>query len=477
MSSVPVPGPGAGAAAGLVTRSFVALGAGELLARLIGFGGTIFIARQLGVEMYGVVGFAIAVTLYLAGIVDAGLEQHGPHEIAEARLPAADMIASVLLARSAIAIVLAVVLVTGGLLGPRPEGLVVAVFALTLLPAGAQTRWAHFGLDNGAAVARVRIVTELIRVGALLAFVRGPGDVIAIPLAQFACDAIAAVWLMLELRSSGIVLRPRFDAAMAAAVLRRAAPLLGTHLLALAIYNADVIFLRVFRDVSEVGLYLAAYTLITFLGSLGNLVTVSLVPSLSRLRADAATATDLAHTALARVLVVGLPIAVGGALLAPRIIAFVFRAEYAAAGPVLAILIWSIPVLLARSVFMALLISRGRHGLVLRMTGIAAGLSVGTNLIAVPLFGMTGAAATTLLAETARLAAGRMYVAREGIPATPLVRYARTAVAAAAMGGMLIALPGLPLAIAIAAGALVFFTTLTVTGGIRLSGGRLSLSI
>jgi len=42
---------------------------------------------------------------------------------------------------------------------------------------------------------------------------------------------------------------------------------------------------------------------------------------------------------------------------------------------------------------------------------------------------------------------------------------------------MLLALPGLPLAIAIAAGGLVFFTTLTLTGGIRLADGRLSLSI
>ncbi len=470
-------GGAADAAAGLVTRSFVALGAGELLARLVGFGGTDFIARQLGVEMYGVVGFAIAVTLYVAGIADAGMEQHGPHEVAEQRLPAAEMISSVLLARSGLALLLAVLLATGGLLGPRPEGLVVALFALTLLPVGAQSRWAHFGLDNGPAVARVRIATELIRVALLLGLVRGPDDVLVVPLAQFASDALAAAWLIRGLRRRGIRLPAGFDAGMARAVLRRAAPLLGTHMLALAIYNADVVLIRLFRDSSEVGLYLAAYTLISFLGSLGNLVTVSLVPSLSRLRADLAASTELTHTALARVLVIGLPVAIGGALLAPRIIEFVFRSDYRAAGPVLAILIWSIPALLWRSVLMAVLIARGRQNLVLRTTGLAALLNVTTNLIAIPWFGMLGAAVTTLLAELARMAAGWHYVVREGVPGLPPGRTGRTAVAGLVMGTLLVLLPGLPLAVAIGGGAAIFFVVLLLTGGIRFADGRPSLSV
>ncbi|MCI0437048.1 MAG: flippase [Gemmatimonadetes bacterium] len=464
-------------AAIFVTRSFAALGAGELLARLIGFGGTIWIARVLGVDMYGIVGFAMALTLYLTGLVDAGLEQHGPHEIAERRLPPAELISSVLLARTLIALALLAVVAAGGLLGPRPDGVVVAMFALTLIPAGVNSRWAHFGLDNGAIVARTRVATETVRVALLLVFVHGPDDVLLVPLAQLVGDALAAGWLLAEFRRRGIELRWRFDRALAAGVLRRAAPLLGTHLLALAIYNADVILLRVFRDVSAIGLYLAAYSLINFLGALGNVVTVSLVPSLSRLRADAAAGADLAHTALARVLVVGLPVAVGGALLASRIIEFVFHTDYARAGPVLAILIWTIPALLLRSVFMAVLISRGRQGMVLRMTGVAAALNIGTNLVAIPLFGMMGAAATTLLAELARMTVGGLYVAREGVPAAPLGRYARTGVAAAVMGGALFLLQRLPLALAIMAGAIVFFTTLTVTGGIRLAGGRPSLSV
>ncbi len=70
-----------------VARNFFALVSGEAVARLTAFATTIYIARTLGAESYGVIGFALAVILYLSRIADGGMEFFGLgiREIAEDR--------------------------------------------------------------------------------------------------------------------------------------------------------------------------------------------------------------------------------------------------------------------------------------------------------------------------------------------------------------------------------------------------------
>ena len=64
------------------------------MARIIAFAAPIYIARVLGAEGYGVIGFATAVLLYLTRIADAGAELGlGVREIA-ARPELADRLAS-----------------------------------------------------------------------------------------------------------------------------------------------------------------------------------------------------------------------------------------------------------------------------------------------------------------------------------------------------------------------------------------------
>ncbi|MGH7502351.1 MAG: oligosaccharide flippase family protein [Longimicrobiales bacterium] len=488
MTETPVQPPAAESAAQLVTRKFLTLGAGEMVARLIGFAATIFIARQLGADAYGIVGFGFAVSLYLATAADAGLEQHGPQEVASAEVPLGTLISSVLIGRILLAIVLALGLGAASLFAPRPDSIVLALYGLTLLPAGANARWAHYGLHNSAAVARARIAAELLRVTLVFALVHEPADALYVPLAQFAGDSLAALFLIRQLARNGIHVEARLDMRILRAVLRRASPLLANNMLALAIYNADVIFLRFFRTVVEVGQYLAAYTLINFLGVLGNLTTVTLVPNLARMGSvvangsllepgSAGERTDLVHSMLARVFVAGLPIAVGGSLLAVRLIDFVFGPDYAPAGPVLALLIWTIPILLARGVYTAVLIAQARHDAVLRSTAAAAALNVALNCLAVPILGMIGAAMTTLLAEAVRMIISRSYMPHSGIAPAPARRFIRTAVATLVMAATLAFGPPLPLFLAVAAGIVIYFASMFAIGGLRWEHGHPALRV
>jgi len=453
----------------LVVRNFLKLGAGELLSRLLGFAGTIVIARQLGVESYGVIGLAFAILLYFGAVGDLGMEHLGPHEVASEDVPLAELASTMTFARLiASALIAALMAIAGLLFITRPEGPVLALYGLTLIAMGASTRWVHIGLGGTGTVGISRLVVEGLRVTLLLTLVHGPADLFRVPLIQFAGEATAMVVLWIALSRRGVRLRFSIDTMILRVLLRRAWPLLLTNLLALVIYNADVIVLRLFRDRTEVGLYLAAYALINFLGVLGNTATLSILPSLSRLRSSADRGIELIHRGQARMLALGLPLAIGGALLASPILRTVFSAEYTPATVVLRILIMSIPLLFQRSVLQAVLISAGRQDRVLHVTAWSAGVTIGADLLLIPLLGMVGAGMATVLAEAVRLGLAQWYSNAEGFVHVPLAWLWRPALAGAVMAGALLVAGDLSVLILIPAGALVYGIALGGTGGWRL---------
>jgi O-antigen/teichoic acid export membrane protein len=453
----------------LVLRNFVKLGAGELVSRLVGFVGTIVIARQLGVESYGVIGLGFAVLLYFAAIGDLGMEHLGPREVASEEAPVDVLASTITFARFVASSIIALLMAAVGLwLVTEPEGPILALYGLTLIAMGASTRWVHIGLGGTGAVGVSRMVVEILRVGLLLTLVRGPDDLFRVPIIQFAGEAAATVMLWVVLARRGVRMRFRIDTSVLRIVLRRAFPLLITNLLALVIYNADIVVLRVFRDRTEVGLYLAAYTLINFLGVLGNTATLSILPTLSRLRSSPGRGIELIHRGQAQMMALGLPLAVGGALLAAPILRIVFSAEYTPATTVLQVLILSIPLLFQRCVLQAVLISAGRQDRVLQVTAWSAVVTIGLNLALVPVLGMLGAGIATIAAEAARLALAQQFATVEGYPRVSIPLLWRPAFAAALMAAALIVAPDLSILILIPAGALVYGAVLGGAGGFRL---------
>lgn len=451
----------------------VTLSAGELLSRLVGFGTTIYVARELGVQAYGIIGFGFAVLLYFTAVADGGLDHTGPREVAHSGSRVADLVMSVLVARVVGAALLAGVLALVALaFFDGLERTVLSFYALALLPVGANLRWVHLGVDQTGPIAGSRLLAEGVKIALVLLLVHGQRDILFVPLAQVAGDAAGAALLILALPGAGIHLRPRVDISLARGVLRRAFPMVLAGLLGVVVYNADLIFLRGFRQVSELGLYLAAYSLINFLGVLGHLLGMSLLASFTRLSNAPGERDSLYQSALARAFAVGLPVAAGGCIVAGPLIDLVFGPTYAPAAPVLRLLIWSIPLVLLRSVPQAALLSLGRADKALRVTTWAAATNVSLNFIAVPLLGMHGAALTTVTAELVRVAVAHLYAREAGFALPAPARCWRATAATALMVGILLVLRAIPLWATVAIGAGIYAAALVIFGELRIGPNR-----
>lgn len=462
-----------GTTAGKIARSFLALASGDALARVIAFVAYVFVARLLGASMFGVIGFGQAVVLYFAHLSACGVDLPGMRDVAKSQDSIRTLAPGIMTVRLLVSIGLMLVLAGGALLFlEMPESGVVALFSLTLLAHGPNTRFIHLGLQDPRPVAWSRTLGEALFLALVLTLVREPRDLGLVVWCQFLGDLSGSTLMVWMLKRRGVDLPLRLDWQRVAPVFKRSFPLVVNILLGLMIFNADLIFLWAFRTTETVGYYNASYQLISFLINLAWAYSFSLLPALTR--ADPATAERRAlyATSVAQTFAVALPLAVGGAMLAPQIIALVFGAEYEPAGAPLAILVASVPFMIYKDVGMVTLIVHGREKTVMKMTAVAVVANILLNLLVIPRYGMVGAACTTLATEVLRAGLTSIAISGDGYRPVGVSRLWKSSVAAIAMGlALWFAAPtsvvsGIPIGVAAFSGALV------LTGGLRWQAGQ-----
>jgi O-antigen/teichoic acid export membrane protein len=453
-----------------IAKSFLALASGDAVARVVAFAASVYVARTLGASMYGVIGFASAVVLYFTHIAACGIDLPGVREIAADASRAQTLAPGVLTIRLLVSAALAALLAALSLAFlPSPEGGVLALYSLTLLAVGPNPRWVHLGLSSPRPVALARTAGETVFVLLVLLLVREPGDIFTVPWAQFIGDALATALMVWTLAWRGVRLPLRVDWQRAKPIFAQSWPMVVNILLGLLIFNCDLIFLRIFRERATVGWYTASYQLISFLINIAWTYSFSLLPQLTRARGE--ERERVYRNSVAQTFAVGLPIAVGGALLAPSLIALVFGAEYEPSGLPLRILVLSLPFMLFKDVGTVALVVSGRERTVMKMTAIAMLTNVGLNALVIPRYSMVGAACTTLATEVLRSILAARYVRAEGWPRPSPARFVRPVLAAAGMGAVLWWVSPDSVWAGLALGVATYAACLLAAGGIELRRG------
>lgn len=455
-----------------VSRTFGVLALGEAVARLVAFAATVLIARRLGAAAFGIISVAAAVRLYLVCMVEGGIDSIGMREAAARSSFAREIAPALVVVRVGVAALLVLLVAAiGFVLLPQPDGALIALYSLTLLPLAANLRWLHLGHGSSAGPALTRLASESLMLVVVVLALHQPGDLVRVPLAQFLGDATGALLLALLV---GKLIGPLPIASAwrtARPVLAESWPLVLHALLGLVMFNADLLMLRLFRGASEVGQYAAAYTIIGFLVYLGVVYYQSLLPALSRDRADSTAGGGTYALSLRQVLLVGAPVAAGGALVATGLIPFVFGAGYRAAALPFALLAVSVPASWLRNVAQAGQVAQRRSELLLRTSLIAVCLNLALNLLLIPRYGPVGAAAATLATEAVRAVIALGYSRRLGFPLPNLGMSWRPLLGVIVMGAGLLGFRQLPVWAAIPIGVILYGAVALPAGGHRILRG------
>lgn len=232
-------------------------------------------------------------------------------------------------------------------------------------------------------------------------------------------------------------------------------------------YKFDTVLLNIFRGDTETGYYNAAYGLVFSMVMLSNVVNSALYPSLTRHAANAPeTMPQVYEQALRYLLMIALPIAVGASLLSREITLFLFDAEYLPTAPILALVIWAVPLMFLSEFLGYVVVISGDERRVARSVLISTGINVALNLLLIPIYGLVAAAIMTLVTDVV-LVSQYLWLQRGLMRRVNWGRVlVRPLLAALLMGGLILVLRSLPLPLNVAIGGLAYAILLVALGAL-----------
>ena len=446
--------------------SFAALGTSEIVGRAIGFLATIILARRLGVEAFGYIGFATALLAYYGIALTAGFGDIGAREIARhpeihRRITADVTLTRVLLAIGALILNTAIAF----LFVPVVLQKLVLLFAgLTLITLALDPTWAYRGLGRNRTAAIAFLLSQLIYLTGVVKMVHGRAETSTVPLIQFVAD-LAAATLLLSLLFRRSIPLPSLTRGWA--MFRQAGSITIARIIRTSIVTFDVLLLAILAGSRDVGLYTAAYRVCMLATMIAVATHVAYLPSVTH---AADNGRDRLSLVLSRSIsltsAVILPIVLGGMVLAGPLLVLLFGGEYRPAAAALQILLASIGILAlhgtTHTVFVALHETRRE----MMIFGAGAALNIILNLLLIPPFALTGAAFATLAAETLILALCALSLDKWGV--RPNVSHILPPLAASgAMAlSLFLVMQKLPTWALIPIGGVIYLVIFALTGGL-----------
>jgi O-antigen/teichoic acid export membrane protein len=382
---------------GLPLTNFLSLVTGEIGARSIAFVVTAVLARRLGAAAFGDIAFATAMTGYLLLVPNLALQDLASRAVARAPHHARGIIASVTRVRMCVAVAGAVLVVVLASLLPvsRSVTVLMALCCLVALPQAVNVAWAHKALEQPRLVGTSLMLAQAAALIAVLLGVRSDMDVFRVPVIQAIGEVAAAAVLLPLLLSSwreGTFARGVVE-------LHGAGTVILNRLLRGAIVTADVVLLGFMVSPRSVGLYSAAYRVCFLLTAIAASAHVVFQPALMRASESPAQAARVLTDALWMAWAVGLPLVVGGILVASDLLSLLFGDAFRDGTTAFRILLVSIGLLFIHGALYGAYMARHRLGLQTVVLAVAVVVNLALNAMLIPSHGIVGSAIATAAAE------------------------------------------------------------------------------
>jgi O-antigen/teichoic acid export membrane protein len=230
----------------------------------------------------------------------------------------------------------------------------------------------------------------------------------------------------------------------------------------------DSVLMSVTLTDAAVGWYNVPLQLVRMSMLLAQSVCTSMLPSLTRTyKQDPKLIYGIVQRSLKYLLMLSLPIAVGGMIVADKLIVTLYTEEYSNAIPLMRILIWTLPLLFLSELMGALIMALRQEKEGAKINVSNALLSVALNLLLLPTLGVVGAAFARLSARGIRTGQYWKLLGSELLVGDRWKEVARVVLAAGAMGAGLFLLRDLDLFISIGAGGGLYVIALIVFRAVK----------
>jgi O-antigen/teichoic acid export membrane protein len=383
--------------------AFVTLG--NLILKVIYFLFNVYVIRELGDGRFGQYSTVLAFTGLFSIFAELGMTQYAMREIARDRTKAKFFLWNLIAIRSILAVVGVVGITLAGRAVGYSDELVLGIFLHTtgyLLSAVAVPLEAVLnGNERLDYVTTNKVIAQLaIVILGTIFLLNGLGFIwlLIANLVSILPTIAIGIWAIKRHRlvDFSIEINPRLWPSL----IKAGIPF-GVITLALTIaFSIDTVMLSMWVSDNEVGWYNVAYNLVRSMMLFFTGFSVAIVPSLSRsFVKDITSVYSWYRRSVKFILLISLPLAFGGLVVADKLIDFLYTPEYVPAALGLKILVWDVPLLMFNSFNGNMTTVIGAERSAARIYTINAIANVVLNAYAIPRYGYVGAAVVTVATD------------------------------------------------------------------------------
>ncbi|PPR11194.1 MAG: hypothetical protein CFH41_01295 [Alphaproteobacteria bacterium MarineAlpha11_Bin1] len=377
------------------------LGVAQVVSMAAGFISTAWLARMLGPEIYGIIGFGTAFVSYFALSVVFGTDLYGTREIAANPGRTQVLFSQIIGTRLVLLAIVGLVYVSAiyAIDRPRDVSIVLFIQILGLLSAAMTVDFLFQGHQRMGPTAIRQGVAALLGMIAVLIFVNGPKDIFVAAAIPFSVMCLTAFFLALFAHKSVARLSFSFGRREMRQVICGSAPLLLAGLMSLVFLNVDVVMLGFLRPAEETGIYAAMSRLFLLSLFAAQITSSAFSPALTAAVGDPEKMRAIYYRYIRIIVFLGAPVCVAMITFPEWVTILVFGEKFIQGANTLSILQVAAVISYACMAPLTALISWRDQTVQVAILAAVAVTNVCLNCWLIPAYGGVGAAIATLLSQ------------------------------------------------------------------------------
>ncbi|AXV39028.1 flippase [Methanobacterium sp. BAmetb5] len=376
----------------------------QIITYLIGFFITMYTARYLGAEGFGIISLALSITGIFGVVVDMGLGTLMIRELARDKSFRDKYLSNVALMRVFLSfLMLGLLMLTVNLIGYSHlvKNVIYIISMYVVINAFVGVFTSVFqSYERMNYLSLVTIVNSFLMFFGVAIAIYCKLDILDFALVYLISNALTLLFAMILYFWKFSYPSIEIDFNFWKPTLKEAFPYGLAGIFVTVYYSVDSVMLSVMVGNEVVGWYNAAYKFLFVFLSLYSVFTVTLFPVMSRFYQDSKESLKYTYErSFKYLLIISVFIAFSVTLFANKIILLIYGSDYSPSIIALQVLIWTIILMFINGLSGILLGSINRQLVVTKITGLSVILNVTLNLVLIPKFSYLGASIATVFTE------------------------------------------------------------------------------
>ncbi len=383
-----------------VVKNFLSLSAAEFILRFVSFLVVVYLARILGPENFGKIGWARGILTFFILIPNLGLITLGIREVARNKDDINIYAGNIITLRLVLAFLSFGLLFIFVSLIHKPIQIkyLIIFYGFTLFSSALSIEWLFQGIERMEFMGISRILMMLFYAASIFILVKNPEQLLWIPCLWVLGNFIPVIFLIYVFAKKFGKISLKFNFSFWKNLLKRALPMGAASMMIPIYYNFDIVMLGFIKGDKIVGWYSAAYRIILFIWTFIPIFVNVIFPSMSRYYKESEKKLQTLIISSTRLLsVVAFPLGVGGTILARPIMGLLYGEEFSGGVVAFQILIWSVVIICIRCIYEHSFLACNKEKRYLFGVIWGALTNIILNLILIPRFGLKGAAVATVI--------------------------------------------------------------------------------